>query len=51
MDSRSNTFLETEPISRLMGKHAVPCLISLLVAALYNIMDQIFIASASYFGS
>lgn len=31
-----------------MGKYAVPCIISLLVGALYNIVDQIFIANASY---
>ena len=29
----------------------MPCIISLLVAALYNIVDQIFIANASYLGS
>lgn len=51
MDNKSNTFLETEPVGRLMGKYAVPCVISLLVAALYNIVDQIFIANASYLGS
>ena len=34
-----------------MGKYAVPCIISLLVGALYNIVDQIFIANASYLGS
>ena len=34
-----------------MGKYAVPCIISLLVAALYNIVDQIFIANADYLGS
>lgn len=34
-----------------MGKFAVPCIISLLVAALYNIVDQIFIANAVYLGS
>lgn len=34
-----------------MAKYAVPCIISLLVAALYNIVDQIFIANASYLGS
>lgn len=34
-----------------MGKYAVPCIISLLVAALYNIVDQIFIANATYLGS
>lgn len=34
-----------------MGKYAVPCIISLLVGALYNIVDQIFIANAAYLGS
>ena len=51
MDNKSNTFLETEPVGRLMGKYAVPCVISLLVAALYNIVDQVFIANADYLGS
>ncbi|WP_125115945.1 MATE family efflux transporter [Agathobaculum sp. Marseille-P7918] len=51
MEQKSNTFLETEPIGKLMGKYAVPCIISLLVAALYNIVDQIFIANADYLGS
>ena len=32
-----------------MGKYAVPCIISLLVGALYNIVDQIFIANAGGF--
>ena len=51
MQQKSNTFLETERIGTLMRKYAVPCVISLLVAALYNIVDQIFIANASYLGS
>ena len=51
MNQKSNAFLETEPIGVLMRKYAVPCIISLLVAALYNIVDQIFIANASYLGS
>lgn len=51
MQEKTNTFLETEPLRRLMGRYAVPCVISLLVAALYNIVDQIFIANASYLGS
>ena len=41
----------TERIERLMRQYAVPCIISLLVGALYNIVDQIFIANASYLGS
>lgn len=48
---QSNQFLGTEPIGALMKKYAVPCIISLLVGALYNIVDQIFIANASYLGS
>ena len=51
MEQKSNSFLETEKIGKLMKKYAVPCIISLLVAALYNIVDQIFIANTSYLGS
>lgn len=47
----SNQFLGTERVGKLMRKYAVPCIISLLVGALYNIVDQIFIANASYLGS
>ena len=46
-----NQFLGTERIGKLMRKYAIPCIISLLVGALYNIVDQIFIANASYLGS
>jgi len=51
MEKKTNDFLVTEPVGRLMGKYAVPCIISLLVAALYNIVDQLFIANADYLGS
>ena len=47
----SNQFLGTERIGKLIQKYAIPCIISLLVGALYNIVDQIFIANASYLGS
>lgn len=47
----SQNYLAAEKIGRLMRKYAVPCVISLLVGALYNIVDQIFIANASYLGS
>ena len=50
-ENKANTFLETERLGVLMSKYSVPCIISLLVAALYNIADQIFIANASYLGS
>ena len=47
----ANQFLGTERIGTLMRRYAIPCIISLLVGALYNIVDQIFIANASYLGS
>ena len=51
MKNNDQTFLGQEKLGRLMGKYSVPCVISLLVAALYNIVDQIFIANAAYLGS
>lgn len=51
MEQKSNAYLETAPIGGLMRKYSIPCIISLLVAALYNIVDQIFIANATYLGS
>lgn len=46
-----NVHLGEAPIGKLMKGYAIPCIISLLVGALYNIVDQIFIANASYLGS
>ena len=51
MEQKANVFLETAKISSLMRRYSIPCIISLLVAALYNIVDQIFIANADYLGS
>lgn len=51
MEQKTNDFLVQEKIGVLMRKFAVPCIISLLVAALYNIVDQIYIANATYLGS
>ena len=49
--TEQSSFLGREKLGKLMLKYSVPCVISLLVAALYNIVDQIFIANASYLGS
>ncbi len=51
MNDNENKFLGTEPVGSLMRKYAIPCIISLLVGALYIIVDQIFIANATYLGS
>ncbi len=47
MNGNENRYLGEEPVGSLMQKYAIPCIISLLVGALYNIVDQIFIANAS----
>jgi Na+-driven multidrug efflux pump len=51
MEQTNQSFLATEGVGKLMRKYAIPCIISLLVGALYNIVDQIFIANADYLGS
>lgn len=51
MSKKEDRFLGEEPVEVLMRKYAIPCIISLLVGALYNIVDQIFIANATYLGS
>lgn len=51
MGESNAQFLGEAPIGSLMREYAVPCIISLLVGALYNIVDQIFIANASYLGA
>lgn len=48
---QSKQLLGSARIGKLMRQYAVPCIISLLVGALYNIVDQIFIANATYLGS
>ncbi len=39
-------FLGREKIPKLMLKFSIPCILSLLVSALYNIVDQIFIGNS-----
>ncbi len=39
---------ESGSLTGLMIRFSVPCIISLLVGALYNIIDQIFIANADF---
>ncbi len=40
---QDNRYLGTEKIFRLMLRFCIPCVLSLLISALYNIADQIFI--------
>lgn len=41
-----NKILEEEKISKLLLKFSVPCVMGLLISALYNIVDQIFIGNS-----
>ena len=42
----NSRFLATEKLTKLMIKFSVPCTLSLLVSALYNIVDQIFVGNS-----
>ena len=51
MGNKEN-ILGTEKIGKLIKKFSIPCIISLLVNSLYNIVDQIFIGwGVGYLGN
>ena len=41
-----NRILGEEKISKLLFKYSIPCIMALLISALYNIVDQIFIGNS-----
>lgn len=44
--NEENKFLGNEKISKLLLKFSIPCILSLLISSLYNIVDQIFIGNS-----
>lgn len=46
-ESNENFYLTTTPIKKLLMKFSIPCVLAMLVSALYNIVDQIFIGNSS----
>lgn len=42
-----NEFLGKERVGKLLLRFSLPCILSLLISALYNIVDQIFIGNSS----
>ena len=49
---KEENILGTEKIGKLIKKFSIPCIISLLVNSLYNIVDQIFIGwGVGYLGN
>lgn len=52
MQKKATRYLAEAPIGSLMLKFSIPCILSLLVSALYNIVDQIFIGwGVGYLGN
>lgn len=50
--SEKKSIFATQPVGKLILKFSVPCVISLVVNALYNIVDQIFIGwGVGYLGN
>jgi putative MATE family efflux protein len=49
---QSNSYLITEPIGKLLPQFAIPCVVSLIISCLYNIVDQIFVGNGiGYLGN
>jgi putative MATE family efflux protein len=47
-----DNYLITEPIRKLLPKFAIPCVVSLIISCLYNIVDQIFVGNGiGYLGN
>ncbi len=52
MNQNTNNYLAEEKIEKLLLKFSIPCIMSLLVSSLYNIVDQIFIGrGVGYLGN
>lgn len=48
---QSNKYLGEAKISKLLLKFSIPCVLSLLISSLYNIVDQIFLGHIPEIGS
>ena len=44
--SKETLSLGEAPINRLMLRFSIPCIMSLLISSLYNIVDQMFIGNS-----
>ena len=45
-NKEDNKYLGQEKVSKLLLKFSIPCILSLLISSLYNIVDQIFIGNS-----
>lgn len=46
-NQNDNKYLGQEKVSKLLLKFSIPCILSLLISSLYNIVDQIFVGNSS----
>lgn len=48
----NSNYLGTEKVGKLLQKFAIPCICSLIISCLYNIVDQIFVGNGvGYLGN
>ena len=48
----NSNYLGTEKVGKLLGQFAIPCICSLIISCLYNIVDQIFVGNGvGYLGN
>ena len=45
-NKQENFYLTATPVKKLLLKFSIPCILAMLVSALYNIVDQIFIGNS-----
>lgn len=46
-DENESFYLTSTPVKKLLIKFSIPCILAMLVSALYNIVDQIFIGNST----
>lgn len=46
-ETQENFYLISAPVKSLLLKFSIPCILAMLVSALYNIVDQIFIGNSA----
>ncbi|GHV26974.1 MATE family efflux transporter [Clostridia bacterium] len=52
IQNTQNSLMLDEPIRKLLPKFAIPCVVSLIISCLYNIVDQIFVGQGlGYLGN
>ncbi|MDE6604963.1 MAG: MATE family efflux transporter [Clostridia bacterium] len=50
-EQAQNNFLGTEKVGKLMKMFAIPCVLSLIIQSLYNLVDQIYIGHCNTLGT